>query len=103
MPNKKLQVMPLRGTPELRRWREKTCFREGVAYTTHMVTLNELQKQADELSSEDRAGLVHYLVERLPDAPMGPDDDEVARRERDLESGEVSGITHDAFRREVGR
>lgn len=68
-----------------------------------MVTLSELQKQADDLSSEDRVGLLHYLIERLPEVPMGPDDDELARRERDLDSGEVAGMTHDAFCREVGR
>lgn len=35
-----------------------------------MVTLSELQKQADELSSEEREGLISYLLEQLPGAPL---------------------------------
>jgi hypothetical protein len=68
-----------------------------------MVTLSEIQEKADELSSEDRVGLLSYLIERLTGAPLGPDDSEVARREQDLESGKVSGLSHDEFRSQVGR
>ena len=68
-----------------------------------MVTLSEIQKQADELSSEDRAGLLSYLIERLPGAPLGPDDAEVARRFEELESGEVTGLSYEEFLEQVAR
>ena len=68
-----------------------------------MVTLNELQKQADELSSEDRASLLNYLLKALPGAPLGPGDAEVHHREEELESGKVSELSHDEFLKKIGR
>lgn len=68
-----------------------------------MVTLSELQKQADQLSSEEREGLISYLLEQLPGAPLGPDDDEVDRRDQEMDSGSVAGLSHEEFRAQVGR
>lgn len=68
-----------------------------------MVTLSELQKQADELSSEEREGLISYLLEQLPGAPLGADDAEVERRDQEMDSGLVDGLSHDEFRAQVGR
>ena len=68
-----------------------------------MVTLSELQKQADELSAEEREGLISYLLEQLPGAPLGPDDAEVDRRDQEMDSGTVAGLSHEEFRAQVGR
>ncbi len=68
-----------------------------------MVTLSELQKHADELSSDEREGLISYLLEQLPGAPLGPNDAEVDRRDKEMDSGSVVGLSHDEFRAQVGR
>jgi putative addiction module component (TIGR02574 family) len=68
-----------------------------------MPTLVDVQRQADTLSSEERVGLIAYLVHSLPGAPLGPDDDELHRREAELDSGKVQPLTHEEFLREVGR
>ena len=68
-----------------------------------MAKLAEVQEQAAELSSEERESLLAYLVHSLPEAPRGPDDDEVKRREEELDSGAVRGLTHEEFLKEVGR
>ena len=68
-----------------------------------MATLVEVQKAADELSSEDRAGLVAHLLSSFSSAPSGPDDAEVDRREAELDSGEVTSLSHAEFLAAVGR
>jgi putative addiction module component (TIGR02574 family) len=68
-----------------------------------MSTLSEIQKQADILSPEDRAGLVSCLLDSLPDPPPGPDEAEVARRVEEMDSGAVKSISYDQFLAEVGR
>lgn len=68
-----------------------------------MATLFEVQKAADELSSEDRAGLVAHLLSSFSSAPAGPDDNEVDRREAELDSGEVVALNHEEFLSAVGR
>jgi len=62
-----------------------------------------MQRQADELSPEDREGLLSYLIHRLPGAPDGSDDIEVLRREGEMDSGEVKPLTQDEFLKQVGR
>ncbi|MEM9282719.1 MAG: hypothetical protein AAGA96_12900 [Verrucomicrobiota bacterium] len=37
-----------------------------------MATLSEVTKQAETLSSEEKAGLVSHTLDSLPDAPLGP-------------------------------
>lgn len=68
-----------------------------------MATLLEVQKQAQDLSIEDQAGLIVHLLDRMSDAPSGPDDDEVLRRDEEMESGEVEPLTHEQFLAEFGR
>lgn len=62
-----------------------------------MVRLADIQKQADELSREDRAGLLAHLLHTLDGSPQGPDNQEVLRRDADLESSSVKAISHDEF------
>jgi len=68
-----------------------------------MTGLLALQKQADELSQEDREGLLVYLIHGLPGAPTGPDDDEIFRRDAEMDSGLVKPMSHEEFLRTVGR
>lgn len=68
-----------------------------------MESFAEVQEKAAELSGEERQSLLAYLIHSLPDAPLGPDDDEVKRREEELETGAVTGLTHEEFLKQVGR
>ena len=68
-----------------------------------MQTLSEIKQSADSLSSEDRAGLASYILATLDHPPLGPDDEEVYRRDEELDSGKVTPISHSEFLREVGR
>jgi hypothetical protein len=68
-----------------------------------MVQLADIQKQARELSEEDREGLVAFLLHGLSRAPSGPDDDEVGRRDAEMDSGAVTPISHNEFLAQVGR
>lgn len=68
-----------------------------------MATLSEVTKQADTLSPEDKAGLVSHILDSLDDAPAGPSDDEVFRRDEEMDSGAVEPISHEQFLAEVGR
>jgi hypothetical protein len=68
-----------------------------------MVQLSDLRNQAKELSEEDRKGLVAFLLHGFEDMPLGPDDEEVERRETEMDSGAVSPISHAEFLAQVGR
>jgi hypothetical protein len=68
-----------------------------------MVHLVDIQRQAKELSEEDREGLVAFLLHGFSGAPSGPDDEEVARRDADMDSGAVIPISHEEFLAQVGR
>ena len=68
-----------------------------------MVQLADVQRQATELSEEDRKGLVAYLLHGFTGAPLGPDDEEVEKREAEMDSGAVSPIGHAEFLAQVGR
>ena len=72
-------------------------------YDHPMVQLVDIQKQANELSEEDREGLVAFLLHGFTGAPSGPDDEEVGRRDADMDSGAVKQISHDEFVGQVGR
>jgi len=65
------------------------------------VKLAEIEQEALALSDRQRASLAAKLLHTLP-AP-GPvlTDDEVARREQELDSGQVAAIPHDEFVRRV--
>ena len=68
-----------------------------------MVQLADIQKQARELSEEDRNGLVAYLLHGMSGLPPGLDDEEVERREAEMDSGTVIPISHSEFLAQVGR
>lgn len=68
-----------------------------------MPSLRKVQEQADELSTEDRQGLLAYLIHSLPSPPLGPDDHEVMRREAEMDSGAGQAISHEEFLKQVGR
>ena len=67
-----------------------------------MVHLVDIQKQTEELSEEDRKGLVAYLLHGMSGLPSGPDDEEVERREAEMDSGSVIPISHGEFLAQVG-
>ncbi|MGK0238009.1 MAG: hypothetical protein ACI92G_001473 [Candidatus Pelagisphaera sp.] len=62
-----------------------------------MVRLADIQRQADELSNEDRAGLLAHLLHTLENAPEGPTDQEAIERDAELESGVVTPISQEQF------
>ena len=68
-----------------------------------MQSLIEVQKSADSLSQEDKAGLVAHLLASFPSAPLGPNDVEVDKRDIDMDNGIVEPISHDQFLREIGK
>lgn len=68
-----------------------------------MVRLADIQNQAKQLSEEDRECLVAFLLHGFSGAPSGPDDEEVERRDAEMDSGLVAPISHDDFLAQVGR
>lgn len=64
-----------------------------------MSNLLDVQRQADGL----RAGLIAYLLSSVSKTFLGADDEEVDRRDRELDSGQVTPISHEEFVRQVGR
>jgi len=68
-----------------------------------MKTLVEVIQVADQLSDEDQAGLAAHLLAGIRSCPPGPDDDEVERREAEMDSGSVTLLTHEELRQAVGR
>jgi hypothetical protein len=65
------------------------------------VTLSQIQQEAVALPEPERIDLVRILLDTLP--PTGTDisDEEVALRERELESGQVQPLSHEEFVRRV--
>lgn len=68
-----------------------------------MKTLTEVKKDANELSSEDQAGLAAHILSQLTGSPLGPDDDELARREAEIDNGTAEMLTHDQLCDALGR
>ena len=68
-----------------------------------MVRLADVQKQVVELSCEEKAGLLAFLLHELPAPPSRVADDEVLRREEEMDSGVVVAISHEEFLKRVGR
>jgi hypothetical protein len=68
-----------------------------------MKTLTDLFPDVDQLSEEDQAGLAAHLLANLRGAPLGPDDEELARREAEIDAGTAEFLTHDELRKAVGR
>ena len=68
-----------------------------------MKTLLEVIRDADQLSDEEQAGLATHLLSQMKGVPLGPDDDEVARREAEIDAGTAKLISHDELREVIGR
>ncbi len=68
-----------------------------------MVELADLTKRVDELSNSDREKLLTYLIDRLPSPDVPLDDEELDRRDREMELGEVECLDHDEFVRRARR
>ncbi|MFC5049050.1 hypothetical protein ACFPK9_15835 [Rubritalea spongiae] len=68
-----------------------------------MVSLLDVQKQAASLTFEEKEGLLAFLIHELPHHPLGPDDDEVIRREEEMNTGAVDLLSHEEFLKQVGR
>lgn len=68
-----------------------------------MLTFPELLKEAEHLATEEKAGLAAHLLALLPHSEIDSSDEEVARREAEMDSGAVEPISYSEFRRQVGR
>jgi len=68
-----------------------------------MMTLLEVRQKADLLTEEERAGLAAHLLSSIGKTFLGADDEEVDLRDRELDSGQVTAISHEEFIRQVGR
>ena len=65
------------------------------------MSLAELQKEALDLPEKERALLVVSLLETLAREDDEVSDDEILKRDADLESGRVSEISHQEFVRRI--
>jgi hypothetical protein len=65
------------------------------------MTLSEIEREAADLPERDRARLICKLLDTLPVSESEISDEEVAERERELESGAVEAISHEEFVRRV--
>ena len=61
------------------------------------MSLEEIEQEARALPDRERADLVCRLLDTLPAAADEISDEEVARRERELESGAVEPLSHEQF------
>jgi hypothetical protein len=68
-----------------------------------MQNLLEIQKAADELSGEEQANLVAHLLFSFSSVTLGPDDDEIDRREIEIDSGLVNVLSYEEFLLAVDR
>ncbi|HTE90139.1 MAG TPA: addiction module protein [Terriglobales bacterium] len=65
------------------------------------MKLEEIEQEALGLPERERASLAAKLLDTLPPPGTDASDDEVERRERELESGQVIAISHEEFVRRV--
>ncbi|HEY6169323.1 MAG TPA: hypothetical protein VI454_14880, partial [Verrucomicrobiae bacterium] len=63
----------------------------------------EIEQEAKSLPSRKRAALVAALLDTLPAPGADISDEVVARRDRELEEGQVEAIPHNEFVRRVAR
>ena len=76
------------------------CRPQGKLYLAGMK-FAQIEQEALALPERDRAALAAKLLTTLP--PVGTDvsDEEIGRREQELESGQVTPISHEEFVRRV--
>jgi len=65
------------------------------------MKLMEIEQEALALPDRDRASLAAKLLETLPPPGTDVSDEEVEQREREMESGQVTAISHEEFVRRV--
>jgi hypothetical protein len=65
------------------------------------VKLTEIEQEALALSDTERASLAAKLLDTLPPPGTSVSDEEVERRDRELESGSVAPILREEFERRV--
>jgi hypothetical protein len=65
------------------------------------MTLQDIEQEALGLSESDRARLVLSLMRTLADSGPVVSDEEVLRRDAELEAGSVAPMLHDEFVRRV--
>lgn len=68
-----------------------------------MTEVAQIREAVSKLPAPDRAELAAFLLGSLDEAHYWVDDDEVARRQEELESGKVSGLSMAEFRKACGR
>jgi len=61
------------------------------------MKLAEIEREALALPEPERAFLAAKLLDTLPPPDTDVSDDEVERREEELESGQVTAISHEEF------
>ena len=61
----------------------------------------EIEQEALALTERERASLASKLLDTLPPPGTDVSDDEVERRERELESGQVAAISHEELVRRI--
>jgi hypothetical protein len=65
------------------------------------MKLMEIEQEALALPDRDRASLAAKLLDTLPPPGTDVSDEEVEQREREMESGQVTAISHEEFVRRV--
>jgi Putative addiction module component len=65
------------------------------------MKLAEVEQAALALPEGERASLAAKLLDTLPPPGTDVSDDEVEKRERELDSGQVAAISHEEFIRRV--
>ncbi len=68
-----------------------------------MKTLIEVIQVVDQLSQEDQDGLTTHLLSRQRGAPLGPDNDEIARRDVEIDSCTAQLLNHEQLCKALGR
>ena len=65
------------------------------------MKLAEIEQEALALPERERASFAAKLLNTLPPGETDVSDEEVASRERELDSGQVAAISHEEFLRRV--
>ncbi len=65
------------------------------------MTLSQIQQEAIALPERQRVDLLRTLLDTLPPAGIDVSDEEIAERERELDSGAVEPLSHEEFVRRV--
>ncbi len=68
-----------------------------------MSSFAQIRESVVSLSKPERAELAVLLLGSLEDTHYSVDDEEVATRSAELDSGEVAGVSKDEFKKLCGR